>query len=251
MSSSPGCPAAPPNYPEPRASTLPSFPLTPASSSALGATAGLGRVGGSICLPCHASWGLCPQPGTPAPTEPPPNPRPTANSAASLLCSNPSSARARAHPRLAGGEAAEAGGTRGEAEAVLRHLQNPHLLVLRSSPRRLRPAGGLLPVRPRARGAAAGAPHQEEASSLSGRAGGLRPGRGRGRGPRLPPGSLGPTTPSAPTLAAPALRLYSGQSRGLRCRKDLSRPFSTRAPPPRGAWGATSSCSRSSPHRRC
>lgn len=175
-------------------------PPHPCLRLALGVTAGLGRVGGSICLPCHASWGLCPQPGTPAPTEPAPNPRPrsprpAANSAASLLCSNPSSARARAHPRLAGGEAAEAGGTRGEAEAVLRHLQNPHLLVLRSSPRRLRPAGGLLPVRPRARGAAAGAPHQEEASSLSGRAGGLRPGRGRGRGPRLPPGSLGPTTP--------------------------------------------------------
>ena len=71
---SPGCLAAPPDHPQPRASTLPSFPLTPASGSTLGGTAGLRRVRSSICLPCHASWGLCPQPGTPAPTEPSPTP---------------------------------------------------------------------------------------------------------------------------------------------------------------------------------
>lgn len=74
---SPGCLAAPPDHPQLRASTLPSFPLTPASSSILGGTAGLERVRSSICLHCHTSWGLCPQPGIPALTEPsPPAPTP-------------------------------------------------------------------------------------------------------------------------------------------------------------------------------
>ena len=73
---SPGCLAAPPDHPQPRASTLPSIPLTPASGSTLGGTTGLRRVRSSICLPCHASWGLCPRPGTPAPTEPSPTPAP-------------------------------------------------------------------------------------------------------------------------------------------------------------------------------
>ena len=41
------------------------------------------------------------------------------------------------------------------------------------------------------------------------------------------------------------------QSHGLRCRKDLSRPFSTPEPPPLAAWGPASSCARSSPLRYC
>ncbi|XP_055290620.1 probable tRNA (uracil-O(2)-)-methyltransferase isoform X2 [Moschus berezovskii] len=167
----------------------------------------------------------------------------------------PSSARACAHPRLAGGEAAEAGGTRGEAEAVLRHLQNPHLLVLRSSPRWLCPAGGLLPVRPRARGAAAGAPHQEEkAGSVSGRAGACVLAAPSSRFPRADHalqtlGSSPALRPSAGSLSR-ALRLYSWQSHGLRCRKDLSWPFSTPSPPLLAARGSAS-CSRSPPHRHC
>lgn len=224
----------PPNHPQPRAPTLPSLP-SPPPPARLGVTAGPGRAGGSICLPCHAPGGCARSLGRLHPQSLPPTPlqEPTArsaNSAASLLCSNPSSARARAHPRLAGGRGR---GSRRNQEASRGRpptfLQTRHLLVLRSSPRRLRPAGGLLPARPRARERHA-PPHQEEASSFERSEPGLASWL-RSR-PWAPPSSRlsradhalqtlrSSPPPPLPTLAAPALGVFAGrQSRGLRCRK--------------------------------
>lgn len=145
------CAAAPPDGSQPQAPAPgPCFPRPlPRAPVCVGGTAGHGRVGG---------WGH--SPGIPAPLPPsrracggcvfcgrtpaldscPHRARPPAqlavhSSAVSFLfVPNPSCERASSHPRLEGREASEGKGTRSKAEAVFGNVQNPHLLVFRSSP---------------------------------------------------------------------------------------------------------------------